>query len=98
VRNYDTLMACLPNESKEILYGNGIITPSTTSNPPLFNYITFIKDLKLDTLFEKVFKNYQSKDDNLLAQEIYKMFMNQISSLRELHFSWENLKWIPKIS
>ena len=26
VRNYDTLMACLPNESKEILRNNGIAT------------------------------------------------------------------------
>ena len=26
------------------------------------------------------------------------MFMNQISSLRELHFSYENVEWIPKVS
>ena len=33
-----TLMACLPNESKELLYENGISIPAPTQNPPLFNY------------------------------------------------------------
>ena len=96
VRNYDTLMACLPNESKEILYGNGIIAPtSTTSKPPLFNYVTFIKDLEINTLFRNVFKNYKSK---VVAQEIYKMFMNQISSLRELSFHYKTVKLVSDIS
>ena len=43
VWNYDTLIACLPNETKEILYKNDIIVPTPTSKPPLFNYISFIK-------------------------------------------------------
>ncbi|RIA79394.1 hypothetical protein C1645_840783 [Glomus cerebriforme] len=30
-------VACLPNESKELLYKNGIIIPTPTSKPPLFN-------------------------------------------------------------
>ena len=49
VWNYDTLIACLPNESKEILYKNGIIPSSiSTSKPPLFNYVAFIKNLEID--------------------------------------------------
>src|SRR3954471_21106200 len=47
VWNYDTLIACLPNESKEILYRNRIIT-STSTSKPLFNYIAFIKKLEID--------------------------------------------------
>src|SRR6266540_5165388 len=47
VQNYDTLFACLPNESKEILYKNEIIISTTTSKPPLFDYVTFIKNLEI---------------------------------------------------
>jgi len=46
VQNYGTLIACLPNESKEILNKNRIIIPTPSSKPPLFNY--GIRDL-LDT-------------------------------------------------
>src|SRR6266480_5846018 len=45
IRNYNTLMACLPNESREILYNNGIII---SSEPPLFNYVSFCKILSID--------------------------------------------------
>src|ERR1044071_9853061 len=40
-----TLIACLPDESKHFLHANGISIPTPTPNPPLFNYITFIKVL-----------------------------------------------------
>src|SRR5437764_1128116 len=33
-----TLVACLPNESKELLYKNKIFISTPTSKPPLFNY------------------------------------------------------------
>src|SRR2546429_5388707 len=38
-----TLIACLPNESKDLLYTNGIFIPSPTSKSPLFNYSSFCK-------------------------------------------------------
>src|SRR5436309_8022523 len=60
VWNYDTLISCLPNESKEILYKNGIITLNPTSKPPLFNYIAFIKDLEIDNVIKNILKNYRS--------------------------------------
>ncbi len=41
IPNYNTLIACLPNESKEILYKNEIIITTPTSKPPLFDYVTF---------------------------------------------------------
>src|SRR5687767_7605607 len=54
VWNYNTLITCLPNESKEILLNNEIIISSPTSKPPLFNYITFIKRLSIDEIDEKI--------------------------------------------
>ena len=39
--NFNTLIACLPNESKEILIENGIIISTPTSNLPIFNYASF---------------------------------------------------------
>ncbi len=47
IQNYKTLIACLPNESKEILYKNDIIISTPTSKPLLFNYVTFIKNLSI---------------------------------------------------
>jgi len=35
IRNYNTLIACLPNDSKEILSKNGIITTTLASRPPI---------------------------------------------------------------
>src|ERR1043166_8057275 len=58
--NYDTLTACLPNESKEILYKNGIITSTSTSKPPLFNYVAFIRNLAIDNIIKNTLKKYQS--------------------------------------
>src|ERR1051325_1163878 len=47
IRNYSTLIACLPNESKEILYKDGINTSTPTSKPLMFNYATFCKVLSI---------------------------------------------------
>src|SRR5438876_11720017 len=60
VLNYDTLIACLPNESKEILYNYRIITPTPASKPPLFNYIKFIKILEIDNIIKNILKNGES--------------------------------------
>src|SRR5256886_10092881 len=45
IRNYNTLIACLPNDSKEILSKNGIVTSTSASRPPMFNYASFCKIL-----------------------------------------------------
>src|ERR1043166_1857111 len=42
IRNYNTLIACLLNDSKEL---NGIITSTLDSKPPMFNYASFCKIL-----------------------------------------------------
>src|ERR1043165_4844995 len=89
VWNYDTLIACLPDESKEILYKNGIIPSTSTSKPPLFNYVAFIRNLEIDNIIKNTLKNtlknYKSAThlkcmNYIMAQEIYKLF-NHISSL-----------------
>src|SRR6266511_6133070 len=62
IQNYDTLIACLPNESKEILYKNEITIITPTSKPPLFNYVSFIKSLSIGGIVYKiksVLKDYQ---------------------------------------
>src|ERR1044072_3120387 len=92
VWNYDTLIACLSNESKEILYKNKIISSISISRPPLFNYVAFIRNLEIDNIIKNTLKNYQSTTPQnlnykkyIIAQEIYKLF-DQIFSLKELHF------------
>src|SRR6266542_3711664 len=98
IQNYNTLIACLPNESKEILYKNEIIIPTPTSNLLLFNYVALIKNLSINDIdknINKILKNHQhitsqNFDNNqsiVLMQEVFKMFMNQIS-LRKLNLSF----------
>src|ERR1043165_8555833 len=58
VWNYNTLIACLPNKSKEILYKNGIIPSTSTSKPALFNYVAFIKNLEIDKVIKNILKKY----------------------------------------
>src|SRR6266542_384474 len=45
IRNYNTLINCLPSESKEILYKNEI--NFSTLKPPTFNYASFCKSLSV---------------------------------------------------
>src|SRR5436190_22674799 len=48
ISDFSTLIACLPNESKEILYENGIIISIPTSKSPIFNYASFCKVLSIN--------------------------------------------------
>src|SRR6266498_3234468 len=85
-----TLIACLPNESKDLLH---ISTPA--SKPPLLNYISFIKVLSIggldriigDALHGQHINTLHSleSDKYLILQELLKAFMNQISSLKSLY-------------
>ncbi|RIA85146.1 hypothetical protein C1645_879499 [Glomus cerebriforme] len=87
IRNYNTLIACLPDESKEILYENGILI-STSMPPPTFNYISFCKFLSIKELnynIQKFFNNNQQKDiTEKMSKEIFKFLIKNISSLKEL--------------
>src|SRR5438132_719488 len=52
-----TLIACLPNESKEILRKNKIILSefsAPTLKSPMFNYAAFCKVLPINTIYKMV--------------------------------------------
>ena len=92
-----TLITCLPNESKEILHNNGIVISTSTSKPPMFNYASFCKSLSNYKVYCGIFSflkdqkpiSAQVRDNKIciVEQEIYKLFMNQISSLKYLSLS-----------
>src|ERR1051325_4195029 len=52
--NFRTLIACLPNESKEILLENGIVISTPTPKPPIFNYASFCKVLSIKQISCKI--------------------------------------------
>ena len=54
VRNFNTLIACLPEESKEILSKKGIIISTPTSKPLLFNYVAFVTVLSMDEIYHDI--------------------------------------------
>ena len=75
IQNYNTLIACLPKESKEILSENEIVIPIPTSKPPLFDYVSFIKSLSISEIYY-CFTKVDGNKHAVLAQEIFKMFMS----------------------
>ena len=100
-KSYITLVACLPRESIETLHGNGIFIQAPTSKPPMFNYAAFCKSLSIyaiqfnvkilienhgETISTQDFKNFK-KNILILMQEILKLFMSQISSLKSLYIN-----------
>src|SRR3954454_18168895 len=52
--NFSTLIACLTNESKEILYKNGIIISTPIYKFPTFNYASFCKILLISQVHYKL--------------------------------------------
>src|SRR5947199_7226748 len=81
IRNYNTLIACLPNDSKEILSKNGIVISTSALRPPMFNYASFCKVLSIcevkkniDKLLNQQYISPQDLSNNLpkVTQEIFK--------------------------
>src|SRR5581483_7151675 len=90
-----TLIACLPNKSKELLYECEIFISTPTSKLPLFNYASFCKVLSICEICSIVnnFLNYGPFEDindkkDIIVNEIVKMFTNQISSLKKLVYGY----------
>ncbi|RIA92186.1 hypothetical protein C1645_820979 [Glomus cerebriforme] len=95
IRN--TLISCLPNESKDLLFKNGVFIPTSIPKSPLFNYPSFCEVLSIldliideDLYNKKVSKNQKFNitplnRNYLITQEILKMFMKQIS-LKKLKY------------
>ena len=78
IQNCNTLVTCLPNESKEILHQNEIIISTPTSKPPLFNYVAYIKNLSTYEICRKIGKieilqNHDKDKRILVIQEAFKM-------------------------
>ncbi|PKC03127.1 hypothetical protein RhiirA5_424232 [Rhizophagus irregularis] len=106
IRNYETIIACLPNESREVLYKNGINI--LTTKFPIYNYITYIKNLSIytiDEIIKNILKNYQTVTPQslnyikfIILQELYKLFMKRISCLKKLHFYSYRIIDIPNIT
>src|SRR6266498_743065 len=88
-----TIIACLPNESKNLLSINGISIPTPTTNLPPFDYISFIKVLcfrQIERIVEDALINQKINTSNnkyLVLKELLKAFMNQIPSLKVLHYN-----------
>ncbi|RIA99297.1 hypothetical protein C1645_811528 [Glomus cerebriforme] len=87
------LISCLPKESKDLLYKNEIFISMPTSKSPFFNYVTFFQVFsfcEINQMIDIVIKykpiTSMSLDYNkyLITQEIIKMFMSQIFSLKKL--------------
>ncbi|PKY12618.1 hypothetical protein RhiirB3_424314 [Rhizophagus irregularis] len=91
-----TLIACLPRESKDHLHKNGISIFTPTQKPPLYNYASFCKVIsinEIDEMVQYILKGQPTTlsrslnfNKYLLSQEILKMFMNQILSLKSLEY------------
>src|SRR5205823_3167149 len=93
-----------PEKSRNFLIDQDIKIFSTTTfqqRPPLFNYISFIKTLKLSYIYvfaDKVlgFDNVGENSHRLFAleQELYKLFMRNCSALNylDMFYSTHHLK------
>ncbi|RIA91960.1 hypothetical protein C1645_821317 [Glomus cerebriforme] len=66
----DTLVACLPNESKELLFRNEIFIPTSTSKPLLFNYPAFCKLSQICHNLQSLTIEIEIKDSNELKELI----------------------------
>src|SRR2546421_1876394 len=63
IRNYNTLIASLPNKTKKILHKNKI----TTSKPPIFNYASFCKDLSIDQAYNEIAQLLEDQQQTVIV-------------------------------
>jgi hypothetical protein len=101
---YNIILSCLQTSSKQLLFDNDIRLLSTNlSMSPMFNYVSFCKFLKVEIIdniinlsFNKeeiLYKVNYLKKRNLLEQEIYKLFISQCKSIKELE--WRTSQPLP---
>ncbi|PKY27836.1 hypothetical protein RhiirB3_529475 [Rhizophagus irregularis] len=98
---FNTIIACLPNESKELIFNNEIFISKPTLQSPLFNYAKFCKKLSITdiskiinySLGNELTINQINIEDKkyLITNEVIKMFMNQ-ASLKILTYCYCPLK------
>ncbi|GBC10322.1 hypothetical protein RclHR1_09520007 [Rhizophagus clarus] len=92
---FSTLIAYLPNESKEVLYKNRINISTLTLKISTFNYNQIYKKLELLLNQQSISLQKLNVNVNITAQEIIKLFINQILPLKQLDLSkfWQFLTW-----
>lgn len=80
ILNYNTLLSCLPNESKDILR-NEILVP--TSKTPLFDYASFCKKLNIESFYSNIKKIFDcsSNDERkrIISDELLKLLVSRAS-------------------
>ncbi|RIA94918.1 hypothetical protein C1645_873159 [Glomus cerebriforme] len=70
IKILSTLIAFLPNESRELLYKNGIFIPTPTTKTPLFDYVSFCKFISIGKInlmieyFQEISVNDNNNDNN----------------------------------
>ncbi|GBC53562.2 hypothetical protein GLOIN_2v1876960 [Rhizophagus irregularis DAOM 181602=DAOM 197198] len=85
-----TLIANLPNESKNLLYENKIfISTPTLNSSSLFNYAEFCKVLSINKIVS-IIKVVINDRYGLVVNEIIKMFTNEITSLEKFTYYYEH--------
>ena len=95
--SFRMLLACLSDESKELLQMNGIVISTPTLKSPLFNYVSFCNALSISVINNAI-EHFAFKRNLLigrpkpsvvvlLKQEILKMLMKEIATLKKLSCS-----------
>ncbi|CAG8714504.1 8062_t:CDS:1 [Funneliformis mosseae] len=83
-----TLIACLPDDSKEYFYEKYNEISKTKS--PWHKYASYCKVLNI-RIIKQAIKNFEKEFDNgYLLSELLKMFMNEVGSLKSLECSNED--------
>src|ERR1043165_2855331 len=80
--NYNTLITSLPDQSKVIL-SQHTVELIFHHRAPAFNYPSFCKELSFVEVNDKIGKLFGDQK-SIVTQELYKLLMNQIHSLKKL--------------
>src|SRR2546423_12903052 len=91
---FNTILSCLSSSSNQFLSDNDIKLPSTIfSKTPLFNYVSFCKfpDYILICkiaimIFGEDLNPAEYPKENLLIQEVHKLFVSQCKNIKELQW------------
>ncbi|RIA85898.1 hypothetical protein C1645_879016 [Glomus cerebriforme] len=79
---YNTILLFLSNETKELLKVQGIDIPSSSRNPPLFDYLSYCRHLnviKINSIIH--LPDYKKL---IVEQEVYKLLLRKCSPLKSM--------------
>ncbi|EXX77921.1 hypothetical protein RhiirA5_411120 [Rhizophagus irregularis] len=84
----NTLIICLPNDSKNHLLEKRILNSTQISKTPLFDYVSFCKVLSIHAIGQVIIDVFRSQ--KYLTKEIIKMFVKKIYSVKKLSYYTNN--------